>query len=72
MMNQIPEADQSDILDSAMGRHPTETDFDWLNRRIMLILGFGAGQKTTLEMLKTFMNTLNASLKEMRKPNDVL
>jgi hypothetical protein len=72
MMNQIPEADQSDILDRAMGRHPNETDFDWLNRRIMLILGLGAGQKPTLEMLKTFMNTLNASLIEMRKSNDVL
>jgi hypothetical protein len=55
-----------------MGRQSDETDLDWLLRRINMILNCGMSQKDTLETLKQFTNGLHASLKEMRKANDVL
>jgi hypothetical protein len=63
---------EEDILNKSMGRQSDETDLDWLLRRINMILNCGMSQKDTLETLKQFTNGLHASLKEMRKANDVL
>lgn len=69
---QQQEEEEKDILNEILGRQSHETDLDWLLRRITMILNYGMSQKDTLETLKQFTNGLRASLKEMRKANDVL